>query len=67
MAYKHGEYTLYTMQVAWGGKDKGNVQSKYFFSKKPLSKQKKGTPCDLPDGYTVVVNERTTLPFIKKA
>jgi hypothetical protein len=39
------------------------MQTIYFFSKRT---PKSGTPCDLPDGYEVVINERTGLPLLKK-
>jgi hypothetical protein len=61
MAYKQGEYTLHTMKVKLRG---GKAQQIYFFSK---GKPKSGTPCDKPNGYTVGVNKKTGLPYLKKA
>ncbi len=68
MTYKHGDYWLYTMQVSWKGDADGSKKRPiWFFAKKPPEEQKKGTPCDIPEGKVVVVNERTGLPFLKKA
>ena len=61
MAYTHGEYTLYNKTVTLKG---GRKQTIYFFAK---NKPKSGTPCDKPAGYTVGINKRTTLPYLKKA
>ena len=61
MAYKEGEYTLHKKDVVLKG---GRKQTIYFFSKR---KPKSGTPCDKPDGYTVGINKRTGLPYLKKA
>ncbi|MDD3493124.1 MAG: hypothetical protein PHZ19_06495 [Candidatus Thermoplasmatota archaeon] len=41
----------------------GKTQTIYFFSAR---KPKSGRPTDKPDGYTVKVNKRTGLPFLKK-
>ena len=41
----------------------GLIDTLYFFSR---WKPKKGTPCDLPKGYTVSVNKRTGLPYLNK-
>jgi len=60
MAYKHEGWTLYTRNVKLKG---GRNQTIYFFSKRS---PKSGTPCDLPNGYTVGVNRRTGLPYLKK-
>jgi len=60
MAYKKDGYTLHTRKV----KLKGNrMQQIFFFAKK---KPKSGKPCEKPDGYTVGVNKRTGLPYLKK-
>jgi len=65
MAFKYKskgkEYTLYTRDVKLKG---GRMQTIYFFSAR---KPKSGKPIDKPDGYTVKVNKRTGLPFLKKA
>ena len=59
MTYKHGDWTLYQMDVDFNviGRRKS-----YFFSKRT---PKKGTPCDMPDGYEVGTNKRTELPFLR--
>ena len=57
---KGRNYTLYTRDVDLKG---GKRQTIYFFSpRKPNS----GRPTDKPSGYTVRVNQRTGLPFLKK-
>jgi len=61
MVYKEGEYTLHKKDVKLRG---GRIQTIYFFSK---AKPKSGTPCDKPAGYTVGINKRTGLPYLKKA
>jgi len=58
--YKYGEYTLYTKEVMLRGKRKQRI---YFFSKK---QPEDATPCPLPEGYEVKVNEKTGLPLLKK-
>jgi len=58
--YKHGEYILYTKEVKLRG---GRKQRIYFFSKK---QPEDATPCPLPEGYEVKVNEKTGLPLLKK-
>jgi len=60
MAYIHQGWTLYTRDVKLKG---GRNQTIYFFSKRS---PKSGRPCDLPTGYTVGVNKRTGLPYLKK-
>ncbi|MEF8879702.1 MAG: hypothetical protein V5A64_04855 [Candidatus Thermoplasmatota archaeon] len=60
MAYTHNGWTLYKRDVQLKG---GKNQTIYFFSKKT---PKSGTPCDKPSGYTVGVNKRTGLPYLKK-
>ena len=60
MAYVHDGWTLYTRDVQLKG---GRTQTIYFFSKRT---PKSGNPCELPDGYTVGVNKRTGLPYLKK-
>ena len=61
MTYKHGNYTLHTRDVTLRG---GRKQKIYFFSKKV---PKSGSPCEKPAGYSVGVNGRTGLPYLKKA
>lgn len=60
MAYNYEGWTLYTRNVSLKG---GRKQTIYFFSKRS---PKSGTPCDLPNGYAVGVNKRTSLPYLKK-
>ena len=60
MAFEYEGWTLYTLEVELKG---GRIQQIYFFSKR---KPKSGIPCDKPDGYTVGVNKRTGLPYLKK-
>ena len=60
MAYVHDGWTLYTRDVKLKG---GRNQTIYFFSKRT---PKSGRPCELPPGYTVGVNKRTGLPYLKK-
>jgi len=59
MPYKHGEYILHRIDVNFKAIGKRPM---YFFSKKISDK---GTPCDMPDGYEVIVNKRTGLPLLK--
>ncbi len=40
----------------------GNVTKLYFFA----GEVKEGAVDELPDGYTVIENERTGLPFLKR-
>ena len=60
MVYKHENWTLYCKDVTLKG---GINQTIYFFNKRT---PKSGNPCDLPNGYTVGVNKRTGLPYLKK-
>jgi hypothetical protein len=60
MAYEHGAYKLYSKQVKLKN---GRNQTIYFFAKKT---PKSGTPADLPSGFAVKVNQRTTLPYLKR-
>jgi hypothetical protein len=60
MAFTHEGWTLYCRDVKLKG---GKNQKIYFFSKRT---PKSGTPCDKPDAYTVGVNRRTGLPYLKK-
>lgn len=65
MAYRYttdkGDWTLYNRQVQLNG---GRKQTIYFFSR---GEPKSGNPADMPNGYTVMVAERTGLPILKKA
>ena len=60
MAFTYEGWTLYKRDVTLKG---GRQQTIYFFSKRT---PKSGTPADKPDGYTVGVNKRTGLPYLKK-
>lgn len=60
MAYTYEGWTLYKRDVKLRS---GKIQTIYFFSKRT---PKSGEPCDLPNGYTVGVNKRTGLPYLKK-
>lgn len=60
MAYMYENWTLYKQDVKL--KD-GRNRIIYFFTR---WKPKRGKPCDLPNGYTVVVNERTGLPYLNE-
>ena len=61
MAYKHGGYTLHAREIELKG---GHKQVIYFFSQRS---PKSGVPVEMPQGYTVAVNKRTGLPYLKKA
>jgi hypothetical protein len=60
MVYKYKDYILYKKDVTLKYNKRQTI---YFFSKRI---PKSGTPCDLPDGYEVIVSERTGLPLLKK-
>jgi hypothetical protein len=61
MVYEQNGWKLYKRDVTLKG---GRNQTIYFFSKRTPNS---GTPCDMPPGYTVGVNKRTGLPYLKKA
>ncbi len=59
--FTYGEYTLYKREVTLVN---GKTLTIYFFSKhEPHS----GTPCPLPEGYEVGINERSNMPYLQKA
>jgi len=60
LAYTHGEYTLYKKQIPIKN---GSTRTVHFFSKKVPDT---GKPAALPEGYTVKINKKTGLPYIKK-
>ncbi|MCK5112133.1 MAG: hypothetical protein KAQ84_01195 [Thermoplasmatales archaeon] len=60
MAYMYKSWALYKGYVEL--KD-GNTITPYFFSKRT---PKSGIPCDLPNGYTVAFNSRTSLPYLNR-
>jgi len=53
-------FTLYKRKVQLKS---GRILTIYFFS---YNKPKSGTPCELPDGYIVEINQRSKLPYLKK-
>lgn len=66
MAYKHTnkkgtDYYLHSRQVTLRGS--GKLQTIYFFAREP----KDGALDAVPAGYTIVENDRTGLPILKKA
>lgn len=58
MAYSFEKWNLYTADIELKG---GIIETLYFFSR---WKPRRGTPCDLPNGYNVSVNKRTGLPYL---
>ena len=67
MTYEHstkkGTYVLHTRSVDLKG---GRKQTIYFFAKKG-NKPASGTPCAMPSGKMVGINDRTGLPYLKNA
>lgn len=57
---KYGDWTLYKREVELKS---GKALTIYFFSKK---KPKSGTPTSMPYGYTVKINKRSNMPYLKK-
>ena len=60
MEYSFEKWNLYKADKELKGRI---IETLYFFTK---WQPKKGIPCDLPEGYTVGVNERTGLPHLKR-
>ena len=60
MVFIHEGWTLYTRIVHLKG---DRNQEIFFFSKRT---PKYGTPCDLPEGYTVGVGSRTGFLYLKQ-
>ncbi|HIE74312.1 MAG TPA: hypothetical protein EYQ06_08640 [Flavobacteriales bacterium] len=65
MAYQHKNskgqtYYLHSQEVTL--KSSNKKQTIFFFAK-----NKRSNACDKPSGKTVVENQRTGLPFLKKA
>ena len=60
MSYRYKDWSLYKENVKL---NTGQEVTLYFFSK---WKPKKGTPCDLPNGYQILVNGRIGLPYLSK-
>ncbi len=59
-SYSYGEYSLYKKRIRIGDKDMRTV---HFFSK---DVPEESEPATLPNGYSVQVNEKTGVPYIKK-
>ena len=58
MAYQYQNWCLYKTNIQLLN---GLTEDVYFFSKrKPI----RGTPCDLPKKFEVVLNERIGLPYL---
>lgn len=61
MVFKYDKkWILYEREVRLSDGSKINI---YFFSTRV---PKRGNPSDLPEGYSVGVNKRTGLPYVKK-
>jgi len=58
--YVHDGWTLYTRLVKLHD---GTEQRIYFFSKRLVNN---GTPCAIPEGFDIGINERIRLPYLKK-
>lgn len=59
MVYTYGDWKLHEIVI---NVRNAGPRTMYFFSKK---KPKKGTPCDMPEGYEILVNQKTGLPVLK--
>lgn len=59
--FEQDGYTLHKRDVTLKG---GRRQTIFFFAR---AAPKSGTPTDMPTGYKVGVNQRTGLPYLKKA
>jgi len=58
--YKHGDYTLYMKEIKTST---GKKRTIHFFSKK---KPDLGEAIPLPEGYKVMINKKTKLPYLRK-
>lgn len=58
--FTHNGFTLYQRETPTKG---GGATTFYFFAKKT---PKSGSPTTKPDGYSVEVNERTKLPYLRR-
>ena len=56
--YRYGDYTLYKQKV----KTKAGTSTRYYFRKTPPAD---GEACSLPDKYTVGINSRNGMPYLK--
>lgn len=65
MAYTHtnSKGTAYHLHAQTMTLAAGRQQVLHYFAKEVKAT---ATPCDLPEGYEVVENPRTGLPFIKR-
>jgi hypothetical protein len=65
MAYTHtnSKGTVYHLHAQTMTLAAGRQQVLHYFAKEVKAT---ATPCDLPEGYEVVENPRTGLPFIKR-
>ena len=63
MPYEQNGYTLYVKHIHLKNTP-DKTYPMYFFSKKT---PKSGDPCDLPIGYIVGINEKTSFMYLKKA
>ena len=59
--FTYGPYTLYTRKIHLTNADR--IIDIYFFSS---HKPKSGTPCAMPEGYEVGVNQKTGMPYLQK-
>lgn len=58
--YRYGDYTLYKQETKLKS---GGARTRYFFCKNPSDK---GKPCSKPDEYSVGINKRNGMPYLKK-
>jgi hypothetical protein len=61
MPYMTDGYTLHEREVTLKG---GRLQTIYFFAR---NEPKSGTPCEMPTGFLVGRNQKTGLPYLKRA
>ena len=60
VAFEHNGYTLHAREIVL---KRGHRQVIYFFSQRT---PKSGVPVEMPEGYTLAVNKRTGLPYLRK-
>jgi hypothetical protein len=60
MGYSFEEWILYKADIKLKDNERRTL---HFFSKRT---PRRGILCDLPKGFTVNVNERTGLPYLKR-
>lgn len=56
-------YKGYTLNRRETRRSDGEKTTTYYFTKK---KSNRGHPCRLPDGYRIVLNKKTGIPYLKK-